>query len=152
MSARPIERWRTLALAILVLGTAGTAIELYLLEHMEETAQWVPVIALVAGLLASLWALITHARAAIVTLRAVMALYVPVALVGIWLHFKSNMEFELELRPSMAGSELLFESLKGAMPALAPGAMLQLGLLGLLVCWNHPSLSGRIDTTSGEAS
>jgi len=45
------------------------------------------------------------------------------------------------MRPSMAGLELLVESLTGAMPALAPGTMAQLGLLGLLVCFRHPALS-----------
>jgi len=52
---------------------------------------------------------------------------------------RSNVEFELEMRPSMAGMELVMESLSGAMPAMAPGAMAQLGFLGLLVCFRHPA-------------
>jgi hypothetical protein len=61
-------------------------------------------------------------------------------LVGIFLHVRSNVEFELELRPSIEGRALVVETLRGAIPALAPGAMAQLGLLGLLVCFRHPAL------------
>jgi hypothetical protein len=69
-----------------------------------------------------------------------MVSYLLSAGLGIYFHLKANVEFELELHPSMAGLELIVETLKGAMPALAPGAMAQLGLIGLLVCYRHPAL------------
>jgi hypothetical protein len=51
--------------------------------------------------------------------------------VGFYLHHASNREFELEMYPDRHGWELFVESLQGAIPSLAPGAMLQVGLLGL---------------------
>ena len=51
---------------------------------------------------------------------------------GVWFHLKANFEFEMELHPSLEGWELLKESLSGAIPALAPGSMVALGLVGHL--------------------
>jgi|TARA_B100001146_G_scaffold130896_1_gene114984 hypothetical protein len=68
--------------------------------------------------------------------------YLLSGVVGLYLHLKANVEFELELRPTMANAELILETLMGAIPALAPGEMVQLGLLGLLACFRHPVLIG----------
>jgi hypothetical protein len=48
--------------------------------------------------------------------------------------------FELEMNPSAGGTQLVWESLSGAMPALAPGTLFQLGLVGLLYTYPHPAL------------
>ena len=50
----------------------------------------------------------------------------------------------------MRGLELVWEALKGATPALAPGAMAQLGLVGLAFAYRHPLLSGPADPGSLE--
>ena len=136
--SRAIEPWRRLALGVLLLGLIGTATELLLLGHYESRFQLPPLVMLTAGVVAAGLVAIRPTPALVKLLRGVMALYVPVAGAGLYLHIKSNMDFELEMRPTMAGFELLRESLTGAMPALAPGAMLQLGLIGLLVCFRHP--------------
>jgi hypothetical protein len=60
--------------------------------------------------------------------------------VGLVLHYKGNVEFELEMYPSMAGGELVWKALTGATPALAPGTMVQLGLVGLAFTYRHPAL------------
>ena len=52
--------------------------------------------------------------------------------IGIFFHLKVNIEFELEMYPNMKGLTLIWESLKGATPALAPGTMLASGMIGLL--------------------
>ena len=57
-----------------------------------------------------------------------------------YLHLKSNVEFERELNPAVGGFDLAVDVLMGAMPALAPGHMIQLGLLGFLVMLRHPAL------------
>ena len=51
-----------------------------------------------------------------------------------------------------AERELVVETLYGAMPALAPGALAQLGLLGLLACFRHPVLTGEAVNGSEEGS
>ena len=42
--------------------------------------------------------------------------------------------------PTLAGKEMVAEMLTGAFPALAPGTMALLGLIGLLLTWRHPAL------------
>lgn len=49
------------------------------------------------------------------------------------LHLKANMEFQREMDPSAPDRVLLVKAVRAkAPPALAPGAMVMLGLLGLL--------------------
>ncbi len=48
--------------------------------------------------------------------------------------------FELEMSPEVLGWALFREAIFGATPALAPGVMVQLGLLGLAFTIRHPSL------------
>jgi hypothetical protein len=78
-------------------------------------------------------------------LQVVAVAQVLAAFVGIYLHIRSNVDFELELRPGVGGWPLVIETLRGAIPALAPGAMAQLGLLGLLVCYRHPGAAAETD-------
>ena len=94
--------------------------------------------ALVGGLIASLWIAgrpgPRGAADAVVAHGGTGGL----GAVGLFLHLKANVEFELELHPDNGGWPLVQETLTGAIPALAPGAMFQLGLLGMLFCWRHP--------------
>lgn len=133
-----IEAWRRLALYLLLLGTGGIAAELVLLEHYAEPAQWAPLALLAVGFLATGVLAAGPTAGRVRALRAVATLQVVAAAAGIFLHLRSNVEFELELRPGTGGWPLVIETLRGAIPALAPGAMAQLGLLGLLVCFRHP--------------
>jgi hypothetical protein len=135
----PVEAWRRLALYLLMFGMLGVSLELILLGHTEESWQWIPIVLLGVGLVMAGLATYRPTRRIVEGLRALMILYLPAAALGLFLHLRSNLEFELELRPSMAGLELVWETLTGAMPALAPGTMAQLGLLGLLACFRHPA-------------
>ena len=71
--------------------------------------------------------------------QAVMVLCVVAGVVGVFLHYRGNVEFELEREP-LHGLRLFWEAIRGATPALAPGAMAQLGLLGLVYSYRHPAL------------
>ena len=67
-------------------------------------------------------------------------------------HYRGNAEFELEMDASLGGWQLFLESVHGATPALAPAAMMHLGLLGLLYTWRHASLQNDPGPGSGEGS
>ncbi len=56
---------------------------------------------------------------------------------GLFLHYDGNVEFELEMYPEMEGWELVWEALTGATPALAPGGMVLLGLIGIAFSYRH---------------
>lgn len=56
---------------------------------------------------------------------------------GMYLHFCGNAEFN----PTLQGAELFWKALtQRAMPVLAPGAMIQFGLMGLVYTFRHPFL------------
>ena len=128
-------------LLIFVLGTVGLGTELLLLGHFEEWRQQIPLALLAFGLV--LVAVRLFYRGAIILrlFRLTMLAFVLGGMVGLWFHLSSNMEFELEMYPTLSGLELLFKALGGAMPALAPGALVQLGLIGFLYTYQHPVLS-----------
>jgi hypothetical protein len=132
------EPWRLFALWVTLAAMLGTGVELVLLGHTEDRMQWVPLVLLAAGFVTGLVLTVRQSRPVLTTFGTLMGLYVLAAPVGIYLHLKSNVEFELEMRPSMEGVELALESLQGAMPVLAPGTMAYLGLIGLLVWYRHP--------------
>lgn len=141
MSLARVEPWRRLALFLLLLGMLGVTVELTLLEHYEDPKQWTPLASLGVGWIAAAVVTFRPSAGAVRVLQATMVAYLLVAVAGVYFHLKANLEFELELHPSMAGKELVIEVLKGAMPAFAPSAMAHLGLLGLLACFRHPSLA-----------
>ncbi|MCH9647830.1 MAG: hypothetical protein K0U98_06295 [Deltaproteobacteria bacterium] len=132
---RPTEtltRLRRWLLWIFLGGSLGTTAELFLLDHTEGFWQWTPIVLLGAAVLATLW---TQIAGSIWSQRVVSGVLVVVTLsglVGTFQHYRGNLEFELEIFPSLAGWELFWRTLKGATPTLAPGAMILLGLLGLL--------------------
>lgn len=135
------ERLRTLLLLVFLIGSVGTGIELILLGHYEDWWQRIPLVALGVGAALAVWIMVRPSETTIKVLRILGVVFLATGVVGLSLHFKGNAEFELELHPSMNGLELIWESLKGAFPALAPGAMAQLGLLGLVACYRHPLLA-----------
>ncbi len=131
---------RRFVLAILIMGIIGTGAELVLLEHMEDFWQWVPLVLFVVALPGAGWLFVAPGVASVRVFQILMVLFVVSGFVGQWLHYKGNVEFELEMYPSRSGLELVWEALGGATPSLAPGTMTLLGLLGLAVCFGHPGL------------
>jgi hypothetical protein len=131
---------RVLLLAIFALGAGGTGVELLLIEHYEEFWQVAPLLLLLGGLLALGWLLARASAASVRLFQGVMLLFLLSGAVGVLLHYQGNTEFELERNPSLGGLVLLWESIRGATPALAPGTMIQLGLVGLAATFRHPAL------------
>jgi hypothetical protein len=137
-----IELLRRWILIILVLGLLGTVTELMLLEHYEQPLQFVPLVLIVAALGVLWWEFrrrdVTSRRA----MQIVMALFVLAGFVGFAAHFYGSAEYQLELNPDMSNWELLEKILRAkAPPLLAPGMMLQLGLLGLAYVLSDSKLS-----------
>jgi hypothetical protein len=131
-SAGMLRIARRVTLLILVLAMVGILGELLLIEHFEDPWQILPLALLMIGFAALAWHARAPSMASARTLRAVMALFVLAGLLGILLHYQGNVEFELEQNPGASRWDLFREAVQGATPALAPGVMVQLGLLGLL--------------------
>ena len=129
-----LELLRVAILGVLVLGITGTVIELLLLEHDEadKPLQFVPLILIAAGVAAIIWHLARPGWPTLRTLQVVMVLYVLSSFVGFLAHFYGSAEFVLDLNPEAGTLEILEKALHAkAPPLLAPGMMMQLGLLGL---------------------
>lgn len=122
---------RRLLLLTLVVGFLGTGIELLLLEHTEDVWQLIPVVLVGIAVVLFAWLAVTHSRASIRAFQLTMVVCVLSGLLGVWLHYRGNVEFELELHRTMAGFELFRAAMAGATPALAPGTMIVLGLVGM---------------------
>ena len=139
------ETLRKLLLFTLIVSVVGTFAELLLLEHFEDAWQWAP-IALLAGTLVTLaWHALERGRMSLNVLRGLMVLCIVSGLLGLILHYKGNVEFELEMYPDLTGWNLFKDSMMGATPALAPGAMLQIGLVGLAWTFRHPAFKSATD-------
>ena len=132
---------RQLLLALVLLGIVGLEVELALLRHAESFEQWIPHVALMVGLLSTLAAYARPARSTLRAFQVVMLIFLVVGTLGVYLHFQGNVEFALERNPSLSGTALIWKALRGATPALAPGALAQLGLLGLLYTYRHPAFA-----------
>ena len=122
---------RTILFVTLLLGFVGTSLELLLLGHIESWTQLIPLGLLVVGLIALAWQRLIGGMAATRSFRVVMVLFIIAGAIGVGLHYDSNVEFELEMYPTIEGMELFRQAAAGAIPALAPGVMIQLGLVGL---------------------
>ncbi|HEU4830141.1 MAG TPA: hypothetical protein VFT04_13185 [Gemmatimonadales bacterium] len=136
-----LRSFRRALLLLLVIGLIGTALELVLMEHLEDWWQRIPLVLIGAALGVLLWHAVARTRASVYALRILMAIFVASAAAGMVLHAKGNREFALETKPGIAGQEIVAEMLTGAFPALAPGTMALLGLIGLLFTWRHPALA-----------
>jgi hypothetical protein len=131
---------RRIVLALVLLGIVGLVPELVLLKHTESVTQFIPFVVLGIGLASSVLVWFRPTRRGLRVFQSVMLLFIVVGLVGLYLHFRGNVEFEQEQDPSLHGAALLWQALWGGIPTLAPGAMTQLGLLGLVFAYRHPLL------------
>ena len=137
-----LARVRVFVLALFLLGSLGTGAELFLLEHTEEAWQWAPLALLISGVLVALGYAILRRLILLRVFQMLMLLFVLSGGVGSVLHYRAKVEFKLEMQPDLGGWQLFQEVMHGATlpPVLAPGVMLQLGLLGLIYCYRHSEL------------
>jgi hypothetical protein len=142
-------RVRAALLGIFLLGVIGTAVELLLLEHIEDPWQWVPLVLIGSSLIVLGWHGLARSRAAVRLFQGLMALFVAGGVAGLVLHYRANVEFEREMHPDGSAWELFQGAMMGATPALAPGTMMLLGLLGVVWSHRHPALGRASREESG---
>jgi len=131
---------RRIILGILLLGVIGTAVELLLLSHDEGALQLVPLVLMAVGLLVICWNLLSSSPSSLRAMRVSMLAFILAGAAGVWLHYRGSAEFQTEVDPTLAGLALFKKVMTSkAPPALAPGLMAQLGLLGLVYTYRHPA-------------
>lgn len=131
---------RRLILAIIFIGAAAMFVDLLLIDHLEPVWQWVPLAVLLPVIVLVVAVALRPGRAVLRAFQAAMIASIIAGLAGVVLHYLGNLEWEVERDPSLRGFALFWETIRGASPMLAPGAMVQLGLLGLAYAFRHPAL------------
>ena len=134
--AATLATLRVLLRALLLIGLLGTAAELLLIGHDEDVLQVIPLATLGVAAVFTIWMIVARPAAPTAATRLfqfAMLLQIAAGATGSVLHYVANMEFKLEMDPSMRGLAL-FSSVMQAKspPALAPGTMALLGLVGLV--------------------
>lgn len=115
--------------------------ELLLIGHFEDVDQLVPLAVGGLGLAGCGWVALAARLTALRALQFAMLLYVGAGIIGITLHAKANLASERERDPTLNGLALFWSMTKvTAPPALSPGLLVQLGLLGLVYTYKHPAL------------
>lgn len=140
-SPRPgtLDRVRQLLVGLVVLGAAGLVAELLLLGHWESATQRIPLILLVLTVAAAIGMLAHPARRCVRAFRVVMLLAVISGFAGTAFHYQANDALEREIAPDRPSGEIFVAAIQGGVPTLAPGAMIQLGLLGLIASLGYPA-------------
>ena len=141
-SAKTLGLLRRVLLGIFLLGMAGTSVELLLLAHTEDITQLIPLSLIAAAYLTLAWHWSRQSRLSIITFQSLMALFIVSGILGVYFHYTANAEFQLEVEPGLGKGKLLWKALQAKTPpALAPGVMAQLGLIGLAYAYRHPAVA-----------
>jgi hypothetical protein len=140
---------RRILLAVLVFGMAGTVVELLLIAHDEDLNQLIPIVLIGLAFVVLVWHGLRRDASSVRALQATMALFIVSGAVGAVLHFRANMEFQLDIDPSLGAAPLFWKVMRAkSPPTLAPGTMMQLGLIGLAYAYRHPA-TRRNETVQG---
>lgn len=142
---RSTSALRRFVLAVLTFGLFGVLADLLTLKHFEDSWQLVPILLIGLALGTIVWYLAGGGAASVRLLQVLMLFFIVAGVAGVILHYRGNMEFQLEIDPSQHGWDLFTKVIHAkAPPALAPGAMAQLGLLGLAYAFRHPAFGPRV--------
>jgi len=140
-AVRTVSLIRVMLLTIFILGSVGSGAELLLLNHVESLQQWIPLLLILLSFVVLGWHLVGRTPASTRAIQGAMIAFIAAGLAGFYFHYQGSAEFKLESNPSLAGWQLFWEAIRGkAPPALAPGVMIQLGLIGLAYTYRHPAL------------
>ena len=143
---------RRFVLAILTFGLFGVLADLIALKHFEDSWQLVPLVLIGLAFVAIGWYLAGGGAPSVRLLQILMVFFVVAGAIGVVLHYRGNLEFQLEIDSSQRGWELFKKVIQAkAPPAFAPGAMAQLGLLGLAYAFRHPAFGQKTASESSRA-
>lgn len=131
-------------LFVLLFSITGSIAELLLIDHYEDRLQLIPLITYGVALLSLIAAALLKSRAAVRFSQVIMIAMALTGLLGIVLHFRANAEFQRDIDPDLTTSQLIFKALRAtAPPALAPGIMVTLALVGWAYLYDSPAVQRR---------
>jgi hypothetical protein len=147
--AATIQGVRLLIMSAIALALIVIEVELIYVGHTgANNGQLIAVVLVAVGLATATWHTIARNTASIVVFRINMYLFLVFGLDGILTHYHAGVQSALKSQPALSGFPLLVAALSGNIPLLAPGMLIQVGLLGLVYTYNHP-LDARVGKSVG---
>lgn len=130
---------RMLLLLVLLTGCVGSAAELLLQAHYEDSTQLAPLVCLSVSVMAIGGRLLSPSARSVHALRVAMGLLCSCGLLGVVFHLQASYQMQQELSPDLLGWELWTKVLRAkAPPALAPFVLVQFSLLGWVATYRDP--------------
>src|SRR5690348_8230790 len=120
---------RSIILAVILLGLAGTGLELLFVNHFESTSQWIPVVLIGLAFLVLGAYGVTRSGPLLRVFQAVMIMFILSGFAGIALHYQHDAAHAEKDSPGIQGAELFRTAVAQEAPLLAPGTMIELGML-----------------------
>ena len=131
-----VRRWLLAAIAATLIVIEG---ELVFVRHFgNNNGQMIAVVLAGSGLVIVAWHAIARDTLSIVVFRFLMYLFLVFGIDGLMVHYNFAADAALKSHPALVGLPLLYATLSGDIPLLAPGMMTEVGLLGLLYTFHHP--------------
>ena len=120
-----------------------------LMTHRELPAMRIrtPLVLIVCAVAVLVWHATRPDAGSLRAMQILMGLFVLAGFIGVALHFRGAAEFQRETDPAMSTWDLVKKVMRTkAPPVLAPGVMLQLGLIGWAYAASHrpPEREGAI--------
>ena len=135
---------RLFILAAVAVALIVTEAELLFVGHTaSNNGQVIAVVLVAAGLIVTTWHAVARNTPSIVVFRFAMYLFLVFGVDGILTHYHAAIQAVLKSQPALAGLPLLDAVLSGNIPLVAPGMLIQIGLLGLIYTFDNP-LDARI--------
>src|SRR5262245_14744862 len=104
MQTETVSAIRSIILVVIVMGLAGTGLELVFVDHFEGTAQWVPVVLIcLAFLVLGTYGLV-RAAALLRVFQAVMIMFIVSGIIGIGFHYQHDVQHAEKDNPGIEGT------------------------------------------------
>jgi hypothetical protein len=133
---------RRLLVALLLFGLFGTTVELVLLKHYESAWMFAPFAVIGLAAAAAIVRLTRPSAGSVRWLRLSMLPLLAAGVVGAYLHYLGGLSFQADMDPTLPRWQMFWKVVRmQAPPTLAPGVLIQLGLLGLVSTYRDPLMA-----------
>lgn len=133
---------RRLLVVLLLFGLFGTTAELLLLKHYESAWMFAPFAVSAIAAAGAIARLARPSAASVRWLRLSMLPLLAAGVVGAYLHYLGGLAFQTDMDPTLPRWQMFWKIVRmQAPPTLAPGVLIQLGLLGLAATYRDPLIA-----------
>lgn len=130
---------RRIVLTILLFSMVGAFLDLFMIEHYGEWRQQIPLLLFGFTILTLFGHALLQSKWMVRLVQCSMILLAAGGILGLIFHYQVSAAFQLEMNESMPWWRVARHVLRAtAPPALAPMAMVQMGLIGVACMFRHP--------------